>query len=150
MKANPKLKKVYLNMQNGEISKEGFLGDDKRELNEIIEDDEKMIQSLNIEIEKITDKMEQLEIASIKGLGEPVIVENKWEVKINEVKGYMVCPFEDGIYRKHNIHIKNLKNNKEINFSDLSLHLIREHHFLQGKGSFYRLEPKILKEVLEI
>ena len=150
MKPNPKLKKVYQNMQNGEISKEGFLGNDKRELNEIIEEDERLIQSLNIEIEKIADKMEQLKNESIKGLGEPVIVQNKWKVKIDEVKGYLACPFEDGIYRKHNINIKNLKNNKEINFSDLSLHLIREHHFLQGKGSFYRLEPKILKEVLEI
>lgn len=150
MKPNPKLKKVYLNMQNGAISKEGFLGNDKRELNEIIEDDEKLIQSLNIEIEKIIKKMEELKIASVKGLGESVKVENKWEVKIDEVKGYLTCPFEDGIYRKHNIFIKNLKNNKEINFSDMSLHLIKKHHFFQGKGSFYRLEPKVLKEVLEL
>jgi hypothetical protein len=150
MKPNPKYKKVYLNMQNGEISKEGFLGNDKRELNEIIEDDEKLIQSLNINIDEIVDKMEELKTASIKGLGDPVIVDNKWQVKIDEVKGYLACPFEDGIYRKHNINIKNLNTNKEINFSDMSLHLIKKHHFFQGKGSFYRLEPKQLKEILEL
>lgn len=150
MKANPKLKKVFLNMQNGEISKEGFLGNDKRELNEIIEDDEKLVQFLHLEIEQITDKMQLLKNAAEKGLGEIVVAENKWEVKIDEVRGYLACPFEDGIFRKHNIQVRNLNNNKKIIFSNMSIHLIKEHHFFQGKGSIYRLEPKILKEVLEL
>lgn len=150
MKPNPKLKKVYLNMLNGEISKEGFLGDDKRELNEIIEEDEKLVQSLHIKIEEIIDKMQQLKNAGEKGLGEIVVVEKKWEVKIDEVRGYLACPFEDGIFRKHNIQVRNLNNNKKIIFSNMSIHLIKEHHFFQGKGSTYRLEPKLLKEILEL
>ena len=36
----------------------------------------------------------------------------------------------------------------EILISEVSLHLLTAHHFLQGKGSPFRLEPSVLKKLL--
>jgi hypothetical protein len=68
---------------------------------------------------------------------------------VDEARGHLPCPFEDGIFRKVNLRIKNLDNKEELLITELSLHLIEKHHFFQGKGSAFRVEPEKLKKVLE-
>jgi hypothetical protein len=82
-----------------------------------------------------------------KGLGEPITYEN-FEIFVYEARGFLACPFEDGIFRKKVAVVKNLKNNESIMYSDLSIHLLEKHHFLQGKGSKFRLDPEKIKKVL--
>lgn len=148
MKMTHELNIAYHNMMPGKITQEGFLGDDNRKLVDIIAHDEELVAKLNLSYDKLTAKMEYLLTEGLKGLGEFVEVDNTWLVKVDEVRGNLPCPFEDGIYHKRNIQVKNIKLDKIVNFSDLSIHLIKTHHFFQGKGSFYRLEPHLLKDVL--
>jgi len=145
---NAEIEKAFINMKEGIISKEGFLGNDERSLSKIISADEKKMKELNISFELISKKMEAIAAEAKKGLGEKVIIESKWEAKADETRGYLNCPFSDEISRKNIIEVINIKNSKKILFSELSIHLMKVHHFLQGNGSIYRLDPKTLKEVL--
>lgn len=148
MKMSPEYIQAQKNMQPGVISSVGFLGEDKRDLVQIIEEDEQMMNQLGLDFEKVALWMKKLLDAAIKGLGETVLVDDTWEVSIYEARGFIPCPFKDGIFRKRLIHVKNVKNGAEINLSELSIHLFEKHHFLQGKGSVFRIEPSVLKQVL--
>lgn len=147
MKMTPELKKAKDNMQPGEITSEGFLGDDKRELVDIIEQDEEMMESLGIDYIDLVQKMRYIMKEGRKGLGEKIKIDEKWEIRVDESRGFLACPFEDGIFRKINVIVKNINNNEEIIFTDLSVHLLEKHHFHQGKGTIFRLSPKKLKRV---
>ncbi|MEM5947661.1 hypothetical protein WKV44_03795 [Spirochaetia bacterium 38H-sp] len=148
MKNNPLYKKAYANMQPGVITADGFLGDDTRSLADIIEADEEAFAALGLEFEEVAQKLRQLQTEGLRGLGEPVTVEGKWLVRVDDARGRLPSPFEDGIFRKVNTEVLNKKNNTRIVFTDLSLHLMEKYHFLEGKGSPFRLEPADIKAVL--
>jgi hypothetical protein len=137
-------------MHPGKITADGFLGNDNRPLVDIIEADEQRLQSLKATFEDAAEKMREMLQEGRKGLGEPITLSGKWLVRVYEARGFLPCPFEDGIYRKITATVTHLGNQKSLVFSDLSLHLLEKHHFLQGKGSTFRLEPEALCEVLEL
>lgn len=150
MKMTPDFIKAMEKMQPGKIVKSGFLGDDPRPLTDIIQQDEEVMQKIGLSFEKISDKMKYLMDQGLRGLGEPISVDGKWIVRIDEARGKLPCPFGNGMFKKINVNVKSIKYNKSINFSELSLHLIEKHHFFQGKGSFYRMEPGFIEDILEL
>ena len=145
---SPEMKKAQTNMAPGEITAAGFLGDDRRPLGDIIEADEEAMGSLQLDFEETARKLRHLMEEGRKGLGEPITVDQSWLVKVDESRGFLPSPFEDGIYRKVNATVTRTDKNVTVLYSDLSVHLLEKHHFLQGKGSPFRLEPRILKAVL--
>lgn len=150
MKMAPDYIKAQKNMRAGVISREGFLGTDDRPLMDIIEADEEEVQALELTFDQIAEKMKYLEEKGEHALGEPTTVDGKWMVRSEEVRGMLASPFEDGIFHKSSVHVKHLETNLEIIYSNLSLHLLEKYHFLQGKGSIFRLEPTKLKTILEL
>ncbi|BBE30813.1 hypothetical protein OSSY52_09540 [Tepiditoga spiralis] len=150
MKMTPELIKAEKNMKPGVIVSTGFLGEDNRHLSDIIESDEELINELNLKIPNLVEKMKYLLKEGEKGLGEPITIDKIFEVMVYEARGVIPCPFEDGVFKKINVKVKNKNSGKEILYSDLSIHLIEKHHFFQGKGSDFRLDPEKLKETLEL
>jgi hypothetical protein len=150
MKMTPELKKAFENMQPGVITADGFLGDDDRFLVDIIEKDEEKMNELELEYDTVVKKMRYFMEEGRKGLGESVKVDNKWLVRVDEARGFLPCPFEDGIFRKINVTITNLDINESLTYSDLVVHLLEKHHFHQGLGSFFRIEPKKIKLIFDI
>lgn len=152
MKMSPEYAKAQANMQPGVITSDGFLGDDKRPIVEIIQDDENKMEQLHMEFDTTVELMRHLMEEGRKGLGEPVTVDGKWIVQVFEARGFLASPFEDGIYRKVNAQVSMSVNGQEseekILFSELSLHLMEKYHFLQGLGSSFRLDPHDIKGVL--
>lgn len=152
MKMSPEFAKAQANMQPGVITSDGFLGDDKRPIVEIIAQDEATMEREGVEFDDAVARMRHLMEEGRKGLGEPVTVDGKWLVQVSEARGFLASPFEDGIFRKINAHVTRLENGKPTDhtmlFSELSLHLIEKYHFLEGKGSSFRLHPHTIKEVL--
>ncbi len=148
MKASPKLQKAQANMAEGLITADGFLGKDDRELIDIITEDEEMIRRNGLDLEEIGKTLMHLMEEGKKGLGEPVTVEEKWLVQTFEARGFLACPFEDGIFEKVSASIENKTNKTKVLVSQLSVHLLRKHHFLQGEGSPFRLKPGTLKDLL--
>lgn len=141
-------------MQPGVITADGFLGEDTRNIVDIIEADEEEFSRLGLEFETVVERLRRLLEEGRKGLGEPVTVDNAWIVTTTEARGHLASPFEDGIFRKVNALIEHAPNGKAdgrtLLISDLSLHLIEKNHFLQGRGASFRIEPEQIKSVLDM
>ncbi len=152
MKMSPEYTKAQENMQPGVITSDGFLGDDRRPIIEIISDDEAEMKRDGLEFDETVALMRRLMGESRKGLGEPVTVDGKWIVQAFEARGFLASPFEDGIFRKVNAQVTLIHEGKptehSILYSDLSLHLIDKYHFFQGKGAGFRISPAAVKRVL--
>jgi hypothetical protein len=144
MKSTPELAKVREKMMPGVITRDGFLGDDKRSVAEIIQDDEAVMASLGIDWEHIAARLRSLIEFGKKGLGSPVQVEEEWSVCVDESRGKLPCPFADGLYMKHVVTIVHKPTARTLLLSELSLHMLEAHHFLEGKGSIFRMEPAAL------
>jgi len=149
MKMSPEYAKAQANMQPGVITSDGFLGEDNRPIVEIISEDEAKLEQLHVDVEDAVERMHHLLEEGRKGLGEPVTVDGKWIVQVYEARGFLASPFEDGIYRKVNaqVSVKSAPD-KQLLYSELSLHLVEKYHFLQGHGSSFRLDPHQIKAVL--
>lgn len=149
MKMSPEFVRAMHNMQPGEITADGFLGDDERSLVDIIAADEAAMARQEMTFDESSERLEYLMEAGRKGLGEPVTVDGKWRVKTDEARGVLPSPFEDGVFRKVNATIATVSDpTVQVRITALSLHLMKKYHFLQGKGASFRIEPAKLKQVL--
>lgn len=150
MKMSPELLKAQDNMRPGIITSDGFLGDEDSMLVDLLERDDELLSKEGIDIEAAVTKMRRLLQDGCKGLGEPITVDNTWIVRTEEARGKIPCPFEDGVFQKINCRIENIHNGKHLFYTHLSTHLLDKHHFLEGTGSPFRIEPSLLKAVLEL
>jgi hypothetical protein len=132
-------------LSSGKLVMGGFMGWDDRELYEVIEEDVGMIWATGRSVDELARRMLELTEAGAKALGNPIVVENRFEVIVEEHKGLNICPWEcQEPLRKRTTNVKQLSSGKVLSWTDLSIHLIHRHGFFQGKGSQYRLEPKEL------
>ncbi len=148
MKMGPEYRKAQGNMAPGIITAGGFLGNDERDIKTIITEDEERMEFLSLDYENVCSMLEYLLEKGEKGLGEFITIDGKWLVRTLEARGHLPCPFEDGLQRKITCEAINTANSAKILFSSISIHLLRQHHFHEGKGSDFRLEPDDLKKVL--
>jgi len=149
MKMTPELKKARENMDPGIITAEGFLGSDSRNLSTIIDEDAQLLRNLELDHVEVAERFRHFMEEGRKGLGEPVTVDSEWLVKTDEARGYLACPWEDGIFRKVNVTVERKDSGEKIFFTDLSIHLLEAHGFLEGRGSSFRLNPESIKNLLK-
>jgi hypothetical protein len=151
MKQSPQLEKVQEQMRPGIITLLGFLGEDKRNLIDILNEDEETVKHLDVTHELIAQRMLGFRDKGKRGLGEFVTVAPHFEVRVDSVRGKLPCPFgERGLVPKTNTIVRNLRLNRELVYSDMHIHLIDKHGFYEGRGSVYRLEPVDIVKILEI
>jgi len=154
MKMTDELKKAQANMAAGVLTVEGFLGYDQRDLATIIQQDEEEFARLKLDWGVVATQMRDLLKKGSAGLGEPTTVTGTWLVRVDETRGTLPSPWNgEGIFHKVNCEVRRL--NKEgkpegkiLLYNELSLHLFEKHHFLQGRGSHFRMEPADIKTVL--
>jgi len=154
MKMTEDFKKAQENMKAGVLTVEGFLGYDHRNLAEIIQHDEEEFARLNLDWEVVAAKMRELLKKGSDGLGEPITVDRTWLIRVDETRGTLPSPWNgEGIFHKVNCEVRRV--NKEgkpegkiLLYNELSLHMFEKHHFLQGRGSHFRMEPADIKTVL--
>ena len=85
------------------------------------------------------------------GLGEFITVDDRFDVRVDSVRGKLPSPFGGpGMYDKVNTTVVNKALGREITYTDLHIHFVKDHGFYEGKGSPYRLEPQDLIEILEV
>jgi len=151
MKQEPLWDKVQENMKAGVISKDGFLGMDLRKLIDIIAQDTEEVIAHGSSCEEIADAMERIMILGRVGFGNPVTVDKKFIVTVEDSRGVMPCPFgHKGTYPKENVKVVNLRTGEEIRWTALNIHLIREHGFFEGVGSPFRVPPEAIIRILEL
>jgi len=149
MKNTPKEQKISAKMQPGVITYGGFLGTDDRSYLQIIADDEQTLAALGKSAEEVADRLEYFQQLSFDSFESNATIENTWEVTTEVVRGYLPCPFmHQGMYRKSYTTVINLKSKKSFTYSSLNIHLIRVHHFFEGRNSHFRLDPaEVVKEL---
>lgn len=151
MKQTIQLQKAQEKMRPGVITRDGFLGNDSRQLIEILTEDDAEVKRLGVTHQMIAEKMIELRDKGMQGLGEFINVEPHYEIRVDSVRGKLPCPFGDpGIYPKTNTTVKNLKLDTEITYTDLHIHMIYVHGFYEGKGSNFRLNPSDIVETIDV
>jgi hypothetical protein len=151
MKQTVQMREIQRKMGPGIITRDGFLGEDARNLADILTDDDADVIRLGLSHRDISRRMAELRDAGAAGLGEFAPVKPHFEVRVDSVRGKLPCPFGDpGIFRKTNTTVRNLRLDREITYTDLHIHLISAHGFYEGRGSPFRVEPRTLAEVLEV
>ncbi len=150
MKQTADLDRFQRNMLPGIITLEGMLGTDTRKLGDIISADHNDVRRLKTTHAAIARRMRLLREAGVEGLGISIHVVDHFHVRVDNVRGKLPCPFEDGVFQKTFIDVRNDRTGKTIRYTDLHIHMIEEHGFYEGRGSHFRLEPADLVEVLEI
>ena len=149
MKQTPELDLAQRCMRPGIISLHGFLGADRRSLRAILEDDDQRVAALGLTHGAIAERMRYLTAAGRRGLGSTVVVEEIYEVRVDEARGVLPCPWpHPGVFPKAIVFLQRLDTNESISWAELQIHLIGAHGFYEGKGSPYRLSPEKLKRVL--
>ena len=151
MKQTPQEKQIYENFLPGKITKEGFLGDDRRHLHDIIEEDLHALTQLGVTKEQIADRLQYFIEEGKKGLETPVKLDN-YVTQVIWRRGMLPSPFGGAgrLYHKIVATVKNTTLNKELAYTQLNVHMIRNHGFFEGKGSVFRLEPEEVVEILNV
>lgn len=149
MKQTPKMQEIQDRMKPGVLTLHGFLGNDSRNLVDILVEDEGQVRRLGLNHRIIAQRMRELRDAGLKGLGYFLSVSPHFEVKVDTVRGKLPCPFHHpGMYSKTNTTVRNLKEDSEIVFTDLNIHMIENHGFYEGKGALFRMDPSELVRIL--
>lgn len=149
MKQTPQEKKIQENMQPGVITLTGFLGNDTRHLHDIIAEDRNTIERLGISQEDIADRLQYFTNLALDSYDGFIIIYEIYHIEYKSYRGKIACPFPHaGMYPKGTISLKNLSNGKEICWTPLNIHMIREHCFFEGKGATHRLEPSEVRKII--
>ena len=149
MKQSPELKLIEENMMPGSLSAQGFLGDDCRNLTDILRDDARALKQTGITQEALADKMQELTDFGMQGLGRPMSMDGIFEIEAEDYRGKLPCPFRDNAkIDKRQTRVSRLDSGDVIRWTDLNIHMIREHGFFEGHGSTYRLDPAKLVRFL--
>ncbi|MCK5803979.1 MAG: hypothetical protein KAI66_14170 [Lentisphaeria bacterium] len=150
MKANPKNIRTRNRMSPGRLSLAGFLGDDPRTLDDIVEADLATLEAEGVSCEQIADFLDHLHEAADSALEAPTSTcSGKATVQLTETMGRIPCPFACGV-RAHKAVIQVTIDGETLQLTPLQIHLIREHSFFQGRGSVFRLEPAHLAQLCRL
>lgn len=150
VKQSPILDEVEKEMRR--IGAGNFLWWDSRKLLEILNEDRGRVNALGLTHEIIADRLEDISMMAKQALGDSITIENRYEVRAEEPRGRIPCPWKHsgGLFPKGQIVLNDPRTGEHLVWTDLSIHLIRAHGFYQGKGSPYRLDPETLKRVLNL
>ena len=149
MKRSPKEKKLDATLRSSPIALGGFLGTDKRTVEEIIEADGASVARLGYYREQIASRMRKLTGLARSGLGTFVDAGKNLEVKSDDNRGQVICPWPHPVRCFKTVTtVQDTSTGKTIQWSDLSIHMIAEHGFFGGTGSTFRLDPVTLLEMI--
>ena len=154
MKESPIDKKLRNRLGASKFSGEGFLGNDKRDLDGIIHDDLQILDENGIEKQTLVKLLQKAYDKVRNGLGTKVKLCDGVYGEFYESMGRVPSPFRgDGVFEKGEAVVIDEASNEKLIITSLAINLIQKHDFFQGKGSRYRIEPltayKILKKMIE-
>jgi hypothetical protein len=149
MKKSPQENKFEKMLNVSRFSACGFMGKDKRTVWEIIDADAATLARYGKTKEEIASRMQEITDQGIVGLGDWVTVSDTIKVRVDDTRGTIPCPWAHGVRCSKRITtVKRLDIEQTLRWSDLSIHLIKDHGFFQGHGSPFRLEPAELVAML--
>jgi hypothetical protein len=151
MKQSPRERELHKRLEPSKFSSKGFLGEDQRALEEIIAEDHRMLEQLNITKEQLVNVLKEAYKKAKAGLGTQVNLAPGVTAFHHESRGRIPSPFQgDGVFEKGEAIVTFNDPSDKIVVTALSIHLIEKHDFFQGRGSYYRIEPSSALKLLDI
>ncbi len=149
MKQSPEEKNQLNRMLPSKFSGDGFLGSDKRTVNEIIADDLSTLEQINLSKERLAEMLELVfdKAKSYAGVGTEIahgLIATHYESR-----GKIPSPFVgDGTFEKGEVVLCREATNEKIRITPLSIFLIKKYGFFQGSGAPYRINPRMAADLL--
>ena len=142
MKESPQMKRFEEILRSSKLVSGGFMGNDQRNLSEIISADALVLSRMGKTADEIAARMQEITDKAITGLGNWVKIDDHREARVDEAKGMLVCPWpHPGRFAKRVTTLKLVETGKTLSWSDLNIHFIAKHVFFEGYGSSFRIEP---------
>lgn len=142
MKVSPREREQMKLFGPSKFSAEGFLGDDLRTVEEIVEDDRQELERLGTTCEELANKLAITFMRADAAFGDPVELCPGVTATMFEARGKIPSPFRgDGVFQKGEVMVYEEGNKTTLFITRLGINLIKKHGFFQGKGSRYRIEP---------
>lgn len=149
MKESPGERRIAERMAPGVLSREGFMGTDRRPLSEIIDADFAEVTRLGTTHEALALELGRVLDAAVAAMGAAVTLGANRTARYRDAMGRMPCPFGGcGVFPKGEVELSDPDTGETIRFTPLSVHMVAEHGFYQGRGSPYRLDPAALVRLL--
>ncbi|NLG06465.1 MAG: hypothetical protein GX559_02070 [Candidatus Pacebacteria bacterium] len=143
-------------MRPGASSGAGFLGNHES-LIEVLVDDNETVLGLGLTHQQLANFLRKIASAPVeKKLGqyeqyEVVDVDGKKFARaVERVRGIQQSPFNDGTLTNADYKVINLETGASISYSGLSPEMVHRYGFYEGKGTSYRLDPKLVAETAEL
>ena len=142
MKQSPNMRDLEFMLRSSRIVAGGFMGTDGRPLEEIVDTDMVSLAHLGYTAAQVADRMQELTVLAIPELGNPVAVGGNLTVTSQDYMGRIICPWPHPMRLAKRITVaRRTDTDESIRWTDLSIHMIAEHSFFEGKGSPFRIEP---------
>ena len=142
MKQSPNMRDLEFMLRSSRIVAGGFLGTDSRPLEEIVDADLVSLAHLGCTVGQVADRMQELTALAIPELGNPIAAGGNLTVTSQDYMGRIICPWPHPMSLAKRITVAQRTDSDEsIRWTDLSIHMIAEHSFFEGKGSAFRIEP---------
>jgi hypothetical protein len=140
-KQPPSLERIQRRMREGELTKHGFLGDDSRDLSDIIREDTLAVEAHGLSHEALARRLREILEAGDAPQEQTETVEGRWSVRSREDRGTLPCPWGDGQYGTREFTLTDRETGRTFRLNALSVHMIGSHGFYQGHGAVYRNDP---------
>ena len=151
MKQTPRDKAILERMAPGALCADGFLGDDPRDLSEIIAADAAAVEAAGLTHEQIARPLAAAMKTAMAELGRPVAISEHVAAVWREGMGRIPSPWPgDGVFPKGELELTDRRSDRTVRATRLSVHLIATRGFYQGRGNRYRLEPAELIAMFEL
>ena len=149
MKETPEDKNLVTNLAASKFSGDGFLGNDQRPVDEIIASDLRQLAEIGRTVDEAVQLLSNAYERTRAGLGDEVVLYPGITGKFFESMGRIPSPFRgDGVFEKGEAVVTDQIGGQSIIITKLGLNLIEKHHFFQGIGSRYRIEPLAVFQLL--
>jgi hypothetical protein len=149
MERLPQEKRLEYLLRSSKIVADGFLGDDPRSPEQIMETDLAALTHSGYAPEQVAARMQELTALAVPRLGNPVRVGDRLEVVSVDYKGRIICPWPHPVrLAKRITTARRLDTDESVRWTDLNIHMIAEHGFFEGRGAAFRIEPAVLVRVI--
>ncbi len=147
MKQSPEDLKLIERLASSRFSGSGFMGDDRRSLEETLAADRHALERLGVSAATLVRRLRAADRLAREACGAPVVLCPGMEARHYEAMGRVPSPFHgDGMFPKGETRIS-WKDGRQLRVSALGIALIERHGFFQGRGSPYRIEPELAAEL---
>lgn len=138
----PREAQMYSHLGPSPFSAKGFLGEDARDWEEILAEDERTLERLEVTRGQLVLALDDVYQRALRAGGDPVEAGPGSMAEGLECRGRVPSPFPgEGTFPKHQVRVFREDGPESFIITPLALHLIERHGFFQGIGSPFRIDP---------